>query len=108
MDTGSADVALAVRDADGVRRIAVTGDIDQVGARALRHLLEDAIAERVDLIEIDLAGATLFCCAAVAALQAARNLTRGRLVLVDASPVVLKVLTVLDMTAAFAPPGPVR
>ena len=79
----------------------MTGDIDLVGASALRETLDDAMAERPYRIEVDLIGATFFCCAGVAALLAARKATGGRLILIGAGDLVQKLFTVLGLTSAF-------
>ncbi len=101
MDTEAVEVAVVVRRAAGVRRVEVVGDVDQVGAAVLRDVLDKTVAEQPDRIEVDLAGATFFCCAGVAALLAARNASGGRVVLVGAAEPVRKVLTILNLTSAF-------
>ena len=88
------EIDIVVRHPTGVRRIVVTGDVDQLGARLLGRALADAVAKGPDRIEVDLAGATFFCSAAVTALTHARIASGDRLHLIAVAPVVDKLLRV--------------
>jgi anti-anti-sigma factor len=86
--------------AAGVCTVEVAGDVDEIGAAALRHALDRAVADlpdRVEVVEVGLSGATFFCCAGVSALLAARKATReaagGRLILIGTATPVRTVLT---------------
>ena len=102
MDPNPLEINVVVRRRPGLRRIEVTGDLDQFGTAEFRRALDAAVAERWARIEVDLSGATLFCCAAVTALMEACEASDGRLVLVGAAPVVRKVLRLVGLTETFA------
>jgi anti-anti-sigma factor len=102
----SVTVASPGRDGhdDGRRTIAVEGEVDLQTAPALEDAIMDAFQEPGVELVLDLSGVTFFASAGVSALLAARQAagTRdGRLVLREPSPVVTRVLQLIDVLSLF-------
>ncbi|MEU4239659.1 STAS domain-containing protein [Actinoplanes sp. NPDC026619] len=89
----------------GSYRIQARGDIDQASVTELREALAEGVARTRGAIELDLSGATFFCCGAVAALMSARETSAGRLTLVGAAPVVNEVLRLVGLAETFGITG---
>jgi anti-anti-sigma factor len=101
MDTDPVAISVVMQQTPDAHRIVVSGDVDQVGVIALGQALADAVALRPTRIEVDLGGATFFCCAAVTSLMNARAANRGRLTVISAAPVVHKVLRLVGLSATL-------
>jgi anti-anti-sigma factor len=105
METRQVNIDVVLDHSTGVVRIRATGDIDELGAPALRDALTVAAAHRPAAVEVDLGAATFFSCAGVAALLAAHTATDGRIVLIDASTPVRRLLDVLGLATTFRAPS---
>jgi anti-anti-sigma factor len=104
VETRRLDVGVVLEHSTGVVRVKATGDIDEIGAAALRDALTEAATHCPTVVEVDLGAATFFSCAGVAALLAARTATGGRIVLINTSTPVRRLLDVLGLTATFRDP----
>jgi anti-anti-sigma factor len=105
VETRRVNVDVVLDPGTGVVRVRATGDIDELGVPALRDALTVAATHRPAAVEVDLGAATFFSCAGVAALLAAHTATEGRIVLVDASTPVRRLLDVLGLDTTFRAPS---
>ena len=98
----SFEVTLTGRDAAGVRRLAVGGDVDMGSAPALQAALCWALADSPSRLEVNLGAVTYFSSAGLQVLLAARHHAGDTLPVVGAGRPVRRLLEILQLQPAHA------
>jgi anti-sigma B factor antagonist len=101
--SAGASVPFTVRPERGV--LVVGGEIDVATSPELMAVLETVVAQRDGDVVVDCSAVTFFGAAGVGALVAARNRLRGsrhRVIVRNPSPVVRRVLMIVDLADLFA------
>ena len=89
------------RLADDVLRVEVIGDLDEDTAPMLRDVLTQAALQSPGRLEVDVGRATFFARAGLVELVAAQQLIDERIVLLNASKTVHRLLRVLGVEFAL-------